>query len=60
MGCLLILLCNIGIPNDLQGFLFFAQVVGFVYQNGALDDGLQWVMPGNTHKIDVGLYIYYL
>ena len=40
---ILVLIFNIGVPNDLKGFLFFAQVVGFVYQNEA-DEDIPWVM----------------
>ena len=39
----LVLIFNIGVPNDLKGFLFFAQVVGFVYQHGADEGPLLWV-----------------
>ena len=38
LGSVLVLIFNIGVPNDLKGFLFFAQVVGFVYRHGAADD----------------------
>lgn len=37
------LIFNIGVPNDLIGFLFFAQVVGFVYQHGADEEPLSGV-----------------
>jgi len=43
VGSILVLIFNIGVPNDLKGFLFFAQVVGFVYQYGADRDSLSWV-----------------
>lgn len=40
---LLVMLFNIGVPNDLRGFLFFAQVVGFVYHQGSDSNELSWV-----------------
>ena len=45
VGSLLVLIFNIGVPNDLKGFLFFAQVVGFVYRHGSnpYSDSLSWV-----------------
>ena len=45
VGSILVLTFNIGVPNYLKGFLFFAQVVGFVYRYGAANDTLTWVHP---------------
>ena len=44
---LLVMLFNIGVPNDLKGSLFFAQVVGFVYRHGSDSDKLHYVNPCN-------------
>ena len=44
VGSVVVLLFNIGVPNDLKGFLFFAQVVGFVYRHGTAEDKISWVI----------------
>ena len=60
IGCSLVLAFNIGVPTDLIGFLFFAQVVGFVYLHRAESEGPQgWVsVKGRIKKKDIYIYIY--
>lgn len=36
VACALVMIFNIGIPSELRGFLFYIQVVGFVYDSGTL------------------------
>ena len=43
--CALVMVFNISVPNEMRGFLFYIQVVGFVYSNLLEAERLAWVRP---------------
>lgn len=57
--CALIMVFNIGIPNAMRGFLFYIQVIGFVYDY----DIITWVKELLSHslkKVIIASYDVYL